>query len=188
MTKNFRRKSALSTPVASLIVLVVSVLLSSVVSYFAINVTRARVQQEKLYLSKVYVWYENSTSSLGCLVVTNTGATDIVLSKIAIKGRDSPWNGTTTFVLYNKTEEILSADLEFVSNFNQTGSNVLNLDGINYTLVVASENLILQSGWTMLFYIVNPQGIVVYDVGTPAGVTVSTGQAVYSTETNVKAA
>jgi len=188
MTKIFRNRSALSTPVATLIILVVSVLLSSVVSYFAINVTRARVQQEKLYLSKVYVWYENSTSSLGCLVVTNTGATDVVLSKIAIKGEESPWNGTTTYVLYNKTEEVLSADLEFVSNFNQTGSNVLNLDGTDYTLVVASENLILQSGWTMLFYIVNPQNIMVYDVGTPVGVTISTGQSIYGTETVVKAA
>jgi len=188
LRKNFRNRLALSTPVASLILLVVSVLLASVASYFALNIARARVQQEKLYLSKVYVWYENSTSSLGCLVVTNTGATDVVLSKIDIKGQESPWNGTTTYVLYNKTEGILSADLEFVSTFNQTGTNVLNLGGKNYTLTVASENLILESGWTILFYIVNPENIMVYDVGTPILVTISTGQAVYGTETVVKAA
>ena len=187
MRKLLKNKKALSTVVASLILLVVSVLLAGVASYFALNVAGSRVQQEKLYLSNVAVWYKNSSSALGSLLVTNTGETDIVLSKVTIKGQDSPWNGTNTFVLYTKVEGILSANIDYVATFNQTGSNTLNLDGTDYDFTVVSENLILQSGWTMLFFIVNPQKLIVYDVGTPIRVTISTGQALYATETIVKA-
>jgi FlaG/FlaF family flagellin (archaellin) len=187
MMKLFRNKKALSTVVATLILLVVSVLLAGVGSYFAINVAGTRVQQEKLYLSSVSVWYENSNSSLGSIIITNTGATDVILSKVTIKGRDSTWNGTSTYVLYTKKEGIISADLEYVSNFNQTGTNALDIDGTTYNFTVVSENLILQSGWTMLFFIVNPGNLIVYDVVTPIRVMIVTGQALYATETVVKA-
>ncbi|PVX23279.1 MAG: hypothetical protein CW716_12530 [Candidatus Bathyarchaeum sp.] len=187
MRKLLRNKKALSTVVASLILLVVSVLLAGVASNFALNVAGSRVQQEKMYLSNVAVWYKNSTASLGSLLVTNTGETDIVLSKVTVKGQESQWNGTDSFVLYTKIEGIISANLEYVSTFNQTGTNSLNLDGTDYEFNVVSENLILQSGWTMLFFIVNPGNLIVYDVGTPIRVTISTGQALYATETIVKA-
>ena len=187
MNRILKNKKALSTVVASLILLVVSVLLAGVASYFALNVAGSRVQQEKLYLANVAVWYKNSTDALGALLVTNTGETDIVLSKVTIKGQESPWNGTSTFVLYTKIEGILTAKMEYVENFNQTGSNSLNLEGTDYDFTVVSENLILQSGWTMLFFIVNPGNLIVYDVVTPARVTISTGQALYATETIVKA-
>ena len=187
MRKFLKNKLALSSVVASLILLVVSVLLAGVGSSFAVNIAGSRVQQEKLYLSNVSVWYENSNSTLGGLVVTNTGETDIVLSKVTIKGQESPWNGTTSYVLYTKTEGILSTSLEYVSTFNQTGENVLTLEGTTYNFTVVSENLILQSGWTMVFFIVNPANLIVYDVGTPIRVTISTGQALYATETIMKA-
>ena len=99
----------------------------------------------------------------------------------------SAWNGTSTYVLFTKIEGILSANLEYVSTFNQTGENTLTLDGTEYDFTVVSENLILQSGWTMLFFIVNPGKLIVYDVGTPIRVTIFTGQALYATETIVKA-
>jgi hypothetical protein len=185
--KLLKNKMALGAVVASLILLVVSVLLAGVASYFALNIAGSRVQQEKLYLSNVAVWYKNNTCSLGSVIVTNTGETDIVLSKVTIKGQESPWNGTSSYVLYTKTEGILSSSLEFVSTFNQTGENTVTLEGTTYNFTVVSENLILQSGWTMVFFIVNPANLIVYDVGTPIRVTISTGQALYATETIMRA-
>ena len=187
MRRLLKNKLALSTVVASLILLVVSVLLAGIASYFALNVAGSRVQQENLYMSNVSVWYESDNSTLGGLVVTNTGETDIVLSKVTIKGQESPWNGTSSYVLYTKTEGILSTSLQFVSTFNQTGENTLTLEGTTYNFTVVSENLILQSGWTMVFFVVNPANLIVYDVGTPIRVTISTGQALYATETIMKA-
>lgn len=186
--KNFRKnKKALSSAVASLILLVVSVLLAGVSSNFALNVAGNRVQQENLFLSKVDVWYKNSTNSLGSLLVTNTGETDIVLSKVTIKGQDCAWNSSTSYVLFTKVEGILSANVEYVENFTQTGPNTLTFDEATYDFEVVGENLILQSGWSMLFFIVNPGKLMVYDVGAPIRVTISTAQALYATETIVKA-
>ncbi len=188
MKKFLKNKKALSSAVASLILLVVSVLLAGVSSNFALNVAGTRVQQENLFLANVDVWYKNSTASLGSLLVTNTGETDIVLSKVTIKGQECTWNSSSTYVLFTKVEGILTANVEYVENFTQTETNTLNFDGTDYNFEVVGENLILQSGWSMLFFIVNPGKLMVYDVGTPIRVTITTAQALYATETIVNAA
>jgi hypothetical protein len=77
--------------------------------------------------------------------------------------------------------------LQYVSTFNQTAENSLTLEGSVYNFTVVSESLILQSGWSMVFFVVNPANLIVYDVGTPIRVTISTGQALYATETIMKA-
>ena len=46
-----KNRLALSTVITTLIILVVSVLLAGVVTYFAINVVSTRVQQESLSVS-----------------------------------------------------------------------------------------------------------------------------------------
>ncbi len=48
MKNILKNRKALSTVVTTLIILVVSVLLAGVVTYFAINVTSTRVQEESL--------------------------------------------------------------------------------------------------------------------------------------------
>ncbi len=54
--KLLKNKYALSTVVTTLIILVISVLLASVVTYFAINVVSTRVQEESLSLSDAHIW------------------------------------------------------------------------------------------------------------------------------------
>ena len=51
-----KNKYALSTVVTTLIILVISVLLASVVTYFAINVVSTRVQEESLSLSAAHIF------------------------------------------------------------------------------------------------------------------------------------
>ena len=58
MRKLLKNRLALSTVVTTLIILVVSVLLAGVVTYFAINVTSTRVQEESLALTKQHIWYD----------------------------------------------------------------------------------------------------------------------------------
>jgi len=60
MSKLLRNRIALSTVVTTLIILVVSVLLATVVVYFATNVVSTRVQEENLHLTKQHVWYDNT--------------------------------------------------------------------------------------------------------------------------------
>ena len=51
-----KNKYALSEVVTTLIILVISVLLASVVTYYAINVVSTRVQEESLSLSDAHIW------------------------------------------------------------------------------------------------------------------------------------
>jgi len=69
-----KNKAALSTVVATPIVLVVSALLATVVTFYAINVATARVQEEALFLTKHHVWYNTSGSwAQAAMVIVNTG-------------------------------------------------------------------------------------------------------------------
>jgi hypothetical protein len=56
MRRFLKNRFALSTVVTSLIVLVVSVLLAGVVTYYAINVTSARVSEESLSIMRLHIW------------------------------------------------------------------------------------------------------------------------------------
>ncbi|MEM1660327.1 MAG: hypothetical protein QXR17_04195 [Candidatus Bathyarchaeia archaeon] len=188
--KLLRKSKALGTPVANLIILVVVVMLSAVVTTFAISVTGNQAQKESLYLTKCNVWYKNSTYSLVSLVIVNNGPTDVILSKITIKGQDCPWNSTETYMLYNKTKNIVMANMPYVENVTNKGdeANKIKIGDAEFTFKVAGDDFVLQSGWIMLVYVVKPANIMIYDLGTPVRITVATAQGVYCIETNVKAA
>lgn len=192
-----KNKYALSTVVTTLIILVISVLLASVVTYFAINVVSTRVQEESLHLTKQHIWH-NSTATAGdvsasqaSLMVINTGGRDIVIDKIAVRGQECAWNnsdGTNKqFVLYCTTNNPISADMAYTYNFNITGTNKVSFDGQFYDFKVASSDLVLQSGYTLLLFIVNPDSITINDIGLTVSITLYTAQAMYYREANVQA-
>jgi hypothetical protein len=196
LSKLLKNRYALSTVVTTLIILVISVLLASVVTYFAINVVSTRVQEESLHLTKQHIWH-NATAEAGSsgysqasLMVINTGGRDVVIDKVAVRGQECDWNDTGTsnvrFVLYTITNNPVQQDMAYVSNFNSTGSNSVNL-GTDYTFHVAGSDLVLKSGYTMLIYIVNPDSITINDIGLTVSITLYTAQAMYYREANVQA-
>jgi hypothetical protein len=186
-----KSKRGLSVVVTTLIILVVSVLLATVVTFYAINVTTTRVQEEALHLTKQHIWY-NTTGSWAeaAIVILNTGGRDVVLDKISVRGQDCPW----TNIYYWRTSEItVSADL----NVTSKKPNAMNATDWNavFTYLPSGENfaqatsdLTLKSGWTIVVYIINPDSIALNDVGIPVGITVFTSNAQYYVETNVAAA
>ena len=117
MRNLLKNRLALSTVVTTLIILVVSVLLAGVVTYFAINVTSTRVQEESLALTKQHVWYKAGASgeSVAAIMIINTGGRDIVIDKLSVRGQEVTWNGATQDVYYAITTESISADLPFVT-------------------------------------------------------------------------
>jgi len=197
ISKLLKNRLALSTVITTLIILVVSVLLAGVVTSFAINVVSTRVQEESLHVSKQHIWH-NATASPGTIsysqaavMIINTGGRDVVIDKISVRGQESSWNDTETatnkLVLYSTTINSISNDLYYVPNFNVTGSNDLMYDSSAYNFKVASSDLVLKSGYTLLVYIVNPDSIAVNDVGLTIGISVYSSQAVYYIEANVEA-
>ena len=198
MLRLLKNRKALSTVVTTLIILVVSVLLASVVTYYAINVVSTRSQEESLHLTKQHIWNKppatpnNVSYSLSSLMVTNTGGRDVVIDKLTVRGQNCPWldevNGK--FVVYKIITEPISDDMSFVDTFTatpQAGDNTVTIGGVAYEFTVANTDLALPSGSTILIYIINPDSISVNDIGTTVSITLYSAQAMYHIETNVQA-
>jgi len=173
-------KRGLSVVVTTLIILVVSVLLATVVTFYAINVTTTRVQEESLQVFKLHTWHNGTAYAETAFLVINTGGRDLVIDKIAVRGQECAWNN----VYYNKTADTINVDLPYIP---EPLTNV-TLASKDYKLKQASDDLILKSGWSMIVYIANPDHISVSDIGVTVGITLFTANAQYYKEANVEAA
>ena len=181
MRKILRNRLALSTVVTTLIILVVSVLLAGVVTYFAINVVSTRVQQESLQISLPSVWVDKSGVTQAAMLITNTGGRDVVITQIEIRGIAASGNVYSVInnegVVPSTLSALVAADILTTNPFT---------NGTIGDLKAASGQLVLPSGDIMCVYITSPVSISINDVGTTVGMTVFTAQAMYYQETNVK--
>jgi len=176
-----KNKKALSTVVTTLIILVVSVLLATVVTFYAINVTTTRVQEESVQIFKLHTWHNGTTFAETAFLLINTGGRDLVIDKIAVRGQECNW----TTVYYCKTTDTINVDLTYVTP--QANGTLLGKSWTTYSLTQASDDLILKSGWTMIVYIANPDHVSVSDIGVTVGVTLFSANAQYYKEANVEA-
>ena len=180
-----KSKKGLSTVVTTLIILVVSVLLATVVTYFAINVTSTRVQEEALHLTKQHIWHNGGTNSTeltheAAILIINTGGRDVVLDKITVRGQTVEWDD----VYYCRTQDSISTDLSYNSTLVD-GGEIL---GYTFEVGTTGEDVTLKSGWSMILYMYNPDSVSVNDIGLTVAITVYSSQAMYYKETNVEGA
>jgi hypothetical protein len=171
MRRFLKSKKGLSTVVTTLIILVVSVLLATVVTYYAINMTTTRVQEENLKVTKAHIW-ANDSFTQAAFVIKNIGGRDTLIDKIQVRGYEIAWAS----VYYNRTTSEPSADLTLIDSLATSG----------YAL--ASADLSLKSGDCLVVYIDSPGTISVSDIGTTASITVFTASAQYKVEVNVESA
>jgi hypothetical protein len=171
MRNILKNRTALSTVVTTLIILVVSVLLAGVVTYFAINVTSTRVQEENLNMMYQHVWYNSSSGAQAAVLITNTGGRDVVLNKIAVRGQVSAWSN-----VYYNTSAVTGDDL-----------TIQDLSSTPTDYAKAASPLILKSGETMAFFVDSPDSISVNDIGLTVAISIFSSQAIYYKETNVEA-
>jgi hypothetical protein len=201
MTSILKSKKGLSTVVTTLIILVVSVLLATVVTFYAINITTNRTQQESLYMSNLHVWY-NTTGSWAeaAFALTNTGGKDVVLQSITARSQPSTWANvyyitTNAWIVQNLSVTYVPLGTTFYNSTTPprhvTGTMLsapINSTSKLTTLTVASGVITLKSGYTLVVYIYHPDSVGQMDVGTPVAVTVFTANAQWTQETNVQAA
>jgi len=192
MRNILKNRRALSTVVTTLIILVVSVLLAGVVTYFAINVVSTRVQQESLNLQYQHVWFSTSEGAAeAAIMITNTGGRDVVLQNIAVRGQTVQ----PADVFYFPVTTL--GDLHYVS---QNPTNITTTttapSGFGYTGTFKQTSTItLTSGTTIAVYMtesatgnVAPGSVTVNDVGLTIAISIFSAQATYYKETNVNAA
>jgi hypothetical protein len=186
MKNILKNRLALSTVVTTLIILVVSVLLAGVVTYFAINVTSTRVQEENLSLSKTHIWVAMDGTAVGAIMVTNTGGRDVVLSKIAVRGQDV--DASNIFYAVAVSGDTLTTDLNWTNAPTAIAADdTPNADWTTGLSELGTDTLILTSGSTMAIYINSPDSITVNDIGLTVAITVFTSQAIHYQESNVEA-
>jgi hypothetical protein len=193
MKNILKNRLALSTVVTTLIILVVSVLLAGVVTYYAINVTSTRVQEESLSLTYLHVWYNPSGVTTGppyttsspasecALAIINTGGRDVVINKITVRGQSADFANVYTAVASPTTDLAYSADLAHVYYAGSGASDTTIAAG------TSGKEITLSSGDTLIVYISSPDSITINDIGLTVGVTVFTSQAMYYQECNVQA-
>jgi hypothetical protein len=182
MIRLLKNRLALSTVITTLIILVVSILLASVLTYFAVNVVSTRVQEESLHVSKQHIWVDaDGTAVEAAVMVTNNGGRDVVINKIAVRGQTSAW--ADVFYSVAATGENLTPDLTYVT----TPAKATDDLGLTDTAHAATTSLILPSGSTMVIYINNPDSIGITDIGLTVSIGLYSAQAVYYSETNIQA-
>jgi hypothetical protein len=181
MKSFLKSKKGLSTVVTTLIILVVSVLLATVVTFYAINVTTTRVEQESLQVFKLHTWHNGTTFAETAFLIINTGGRDVVVDKLTVRSQECAWST----VFYNKTQTTINDDLPFVPTLTDGGS--VTIGSTVFTLDQASDDLILKSGWSMIVYVANPDHISSIDIGVSVGINVFTANAQYYKESNVEA-
>jgi len=190
MRNILKNRLALSTVITTLIILVVSVLLAGVVTYFAINVVSTRVQQESLQVSNVHVWVDGAGTAEAAFVVTNTGGRDVVMSQIQVRGQAATFGAAgNVYYAIKASTDVMPSTLPALA---RSGTPLSLVGGLPFgtggtALALSGTDLVLSSGGTMVIYITSPDSVTINDVGLTIGINVFTAQAMYYQETNVQA-
>ena len=172
MTGLPRNRRGLSQVVTTLILLVVSVLLATIVAYYATNITMTRTRQEEVELVYVHVWVDRTGNASAAFKIKNVGSKDILLDEIAVRGVECEW----TNVWYNTTIPV--GDLEWI---NMTNTNETDKFEENPT-----KDIPLESSGVLAVYIKDPPNIELTDVGTTVSLTVYTMHGQWIEEVNVE--
>jgi len=192
MQKLARNSKGLSQVITTLIILVVAVLLTGVVTYYATNVTMVRTTQEEVRVRKPHIWVEEGGNAYAALLIHNTGGRDILVDKLLIRGVEAPWTGDATVIVqYYKVliGDDVGGDFAVMKNatdyyFGQIGSVPANASFWTNT----TGDMPLKSSNSMLLFVKNPPNIALYDVGTTISMAVYTSNAQWIVETVVESA
>ncbi len=152
-------------------------LLATVVTFYAINVTTTRVQEEYLQITELHVWCTNDGDASAAFMVTNTGGRDVVIDKITVRGRKAEAQNIYYWKLTDGGTP--PTELKWVESGTALGANYTQL---------GSNSLVLPSGNRMVVYIFGLNRISANDIGVTVGVVVFTANAQYHKEANVEAA
>ena len=163
-------RRGLSQVITTLILLVVSVLLAGVVTYYATNITMTRTALEELKLTDTHAWINSTDSAEVAFVVRNVGGRDVLMDKIAIRGVEVPWAN----IYFNATEP--TEDLKFILYANLTTEG----------LTQAEDDVPVESGGIRTVYIKDPGDLHLTDIGTTVSITIYTVNSQWIKEVNVE--
>ncbi len=168
--------------VSVMILLVVAVLLVSVTSYYASNITHARANGEEVRISKEKVWV-NSLGAVVAFRIQNLGGRDVLVDGIKVRGIEREWSDVYYYNVPSATT--MTGELNRTSYASLTGSSV-TIDGVNYDR--SSGDLPLVMSGSIIFYVKGPGNVHTGDLGTTIDLGIYTNNAQYITECSVESA
>jgi hypothetical protein len=177
-----REKNGLSQAISTLIMLVLTILIALIVTYYTTNVTTSRTQVEDVTFSKVHIWV-NSTGAVAGLKLKNLGGRDILIDKFTVRGVEEPWSDVYYYRVPSGTS--INGDINVTSYSNLSGASV-TIDSKVFNQSTADIPLI--SGGELLVYLKGPDNVMMADLGKDVGITVFTNNAQYITDCNVESA
>ena len=157
----------------TLILLVVSVLLATIVAYYATNITMTRTRQEEVELVYTHVWVDKDGEASAAFKIKNVGSKDILLDEIAVRGVETPWAN----VYYNDTN-VPDTDLHWINMTILTERQKFEEN--------ATQDVPLASSGEMAVYVMDPPNIELTDVGTTVSICVYTMNGQWIEEVNVE--
>jgi flagellin-like protein len=178
-----KKKRGLSEVITTLMLLVVAVLIATITTFYATNITMTRTQTESVHLSMEHVWV-NSTGAVAAFKMSNVGGRDILIDKFSVRGVDSNWSSVYIYRVPSGTS--ITTDLTVSNYTDMSGASFAHSDGRTYTQV--SADIPLSSGSELLVYVSDPDNIQINDVGATVSMSISTANARYITEVNVESA
>ena len=175
-----QRRKGLNQVISTLILLVVTMLIALIVTYYSTNVTTSRTQVEDIAFSKLHVWI-NSTGAVAAFKLQNLGGRDILIDKFTVRGVEESWSDIYYYRVPYRTS--IDGDMNVTSYSYLSGASV-TIDSKVFNQSTADISLI--SGGELLVYIKGPDNVQMADLGKAISITALTNNAQYITECNAE--
>jgi len=145
---------------------------------YSLRNTDRNVSQEALDMFGQHFWGGNNWTE-AAIVVVNIGEEDVALTKITILGIEIDWSS----IYYWKTDSgPVSGELNSTSGKLSGISSKIAVDGTDRNFQQATNELTLQTYWTIVLYVRNPGGVRTEDVPQKVTITVFTQNRMYYKE------
>ncbi|MGH9992693.1 MAG: hypothetical protein ACREAZ_08625, partial [Nitrososphaera sp.] len=127
MEFKFQKRRGLGTVIATLIILIASVILGAGVIFFGGSMFQTNTQQESVKVSNSHIWVATNGSSVAAFAVQNTGGKPVSITSISIRGLSVPLN-----LVYGNTVDATATNIqtEFIADYNLADGVDVDADGI----------------------------------------------------------
>jgi hypothetical protein len=173
MEFKFQKRRGLGTVIATLIILIASVILGAGVIFFGGSMFQTNTQQESIKVTNSHIWVATNNTSTAAFAVQNTGGKPISITAISIRGLSVP----LTSVYFNTADATATnIQTEFIADYSEATVDV-DTDVAEETFTQASGPVSLDQGKAVIIYIDDPANIDAIDAGLAMTLNIAAGQA-----------
>ncbi|MCI0565454.1 MAG: hypothetical protein MN733_43875 [Nitrososphaera sp.] len=173
MEFKFQKRRGLGTVIATLIILIASVILGAGVIFFGGSMFQTNTQQESVKVSNSHIWVATNNTSTAAFAVQNTGGKPVSLTAISIRGLSVPLSS----VFFNTVDATANnIQTEFTADYTEDTVNVNGIAG-EETFTPATGPVSLDQGKAVIIYINDPANIDAIDAGLSMTLNIQAGQA-----------